>query len=130
MEYQGGFTLTEIAIAAVVLGVALCASSLAFSSLRQFGSSSEQQELAWQAILSEENALRAARYESLRSGTLPMSLSGLPGGQGLVTLRSISDLDAVEARFEVTWFGARGKHRLFHAAVFSPFGGMGHARRD
>ncbi|MNS00689.1 hypothetical protein D3C72_319540 [compost metagenome] len=121
MAKQGGFSLIETVTAVAVLGGALALATVAYAASKQTTIYTRQQEAAWLAILSQENALRGLSYASLQPRDISIGIPELPGGHGTVSWKHIPGLNAFEAKFEVTWQGPKRRHRLTHAAVLSPY---------
>lgn len=130
MARDDGFTLLEAVTALTLIAGVIAASASAYSVAKRTVSARALEERAWHAVLSQENALRAAPYASLTARTYLFDLPELPHGRGRVQLRHIAGLDAFEATLEADWPGPTGERHLSHAAILSPFAESGHVSAE
>jgi type II secretory pathway pseudopilin PulG len=121
MAKTGGFSLIEPLLAAAILASSLLAFSLAYSQARRTEIAAQQRELAWRAMTSFENAMRAAPYASLYARRIALPVPELPDGLADLQIQALPNLNAFEATFALGWRGPRGPERLSHAVVLSPY---------
>lgn len=127
MAQESGFTLLEALTALTLIAGVIAASASAYSVAKRTVSASAQEEQAWHAVLSQENALRALPYASLTARTFHLDLAELPEGRGVVQVRQVIGLNAFEITLEAYWAGPNGERHLSHAYIISPYAESTHA---